>query len=180
MTPTAAERLRRVRAVVTDVDGCLTDGRIAYGDAFLEIKEFDIKDGMGVTLANRAGLVTAVITGRTSHAVARRTSELGFSSVFQGFEGKPAAWDELLVRHGLRDDEIAYLGDDLLDLPCLLRAGCSFSPADAVEEVRSRVGVVLHARGGCGAFREMVETILKAQGRWDDIVRSYAEGRQGG
>lgn len=167
------QKLCVIKAVVTDVDGCLTDGRLVFGDGFLETKAFDVKDGLGVTIANDAGLVTAIITGRTSHAVARRARELQFAEWFQGFEDKRSAWDELKARRSLADHEIAYLGDDLLDLCLLKKAGVSFAPADAVAEVRSRVDVVLERRGGHGALREAIETILKAQSRWDDIVTRY-------
>jgi len=167
-------KLQAIKAVVTDVDGCLTDGTIIFGDGFHESKSFDVKDGLGVTLANGAGLVTAIITGRTSHAVARRARELRFAETFQGFEDKRGAWDALKSNRNLSDHEIAYLGDDLLDLCLLNRCGVSFAPADAVAEVRSRVDVVLERQGGHGALREMIETILKAQSRWDDIVNRYS------
>ncbi len=167
------ERFAKIKAIVMDVDGCLTDGKVIYGDEQLEIKSFDVKDGLGIAIAHNAGLTTAIITGRTSQAVARRARELKIKEVFQGFSGKVAAWDELKKRHNLQDDEIAYLGDDLLDLQLLLRAGVSFAPADAVREVLSRVDIVLERKGGNGALRETIETILKGQGRWEKIVEKY-------
>lgn len=167
------ERCKNIKAIVTDVDGCLTSGKIIYGTQELEIKEFDSKDGMGVTLANKAGFITAIITGRTSAPVERRGRELKFADCFQGFEGKSKAWDEFKKRHSLEDNEICYLGDDLLDLPVILKAGLSCAPSDGVDDVRERVNVVLTQKGGSGAFREMVELVLKKQNRWNDIVESY-------
>lgn len=166
-------RCAKIKAIVTDVDGCLTSGKIIYGTQELEIKEFDSKDGMGVTLANKAGFITAIITGRTSAPVERRGRELKFADCFQGFEGKIKAWEEFKKRHSLKDDEICYLGDDLLDLPLLVRTGLSCCPADAVNDVRTSVNVVLEKKGGSGAFREMVELVLKKQNRWTEIVESY-------
>lgn len=166
-------RCEKIKAIVTDVDGCLTAGKIIYGTQELEIKEFDSKDGMGVTLANKAGLITAIITGRTSAAVERRGRELKFADCFQGFEGKIKAWEEFKKRHTLEDDEICYLGDDLLDLPLLLRAGLACAPRDAVRDVQQKVHVVLGKEGGNGAFREMVELVLKNQDRWEEIISFY-------
>ena len=164
-----------IRAIVTDVDGCLTTGKIIYGTQELEIKEFDSKDGMGVTLANKAGFVTAIITGRTSAAVERRGRELKFADCFQGFEGKIKAWEEFKKRHSLEDQNICYLGDDLLDLPLIVRAGLSCCPSDAVSSVQERVNVILKQKGGSGAFREMVELVLSKQSRWNEIVESYID-----
>ena len=164
------ERCKNIKAIVTDVDGCLTSGKIIYGTQELEVKEFDSKDGMGVTLANKAGLITAIITGRTSAPVERRGRELKFADCFQGFEGKSKAWDEFKKRHSLEDNEICYLGDDLLDLPVILKAGLSCAPADSVNDVLNRVNVVLTKNGGSGAFREMVELVLKKQNRLSQII----------
>jgi len=163
----------KIKAIVTDVDGCLTTGKIIYGTQELEVKEFDSKDGMGVTLANNAGFITAIITGRTSAPVERRGRELKFSDCFQGFEGKIKAWEEFKKRHSLEDEEICYLGDDLLDLPVMVKAGLTCAPSDAVIDVQNKVHVVLTKKGGNGAFREMVELVLKSQNRWDEIVESY-------
>jgi 3-deoxy-D-manno-octulosonate 8-phosphate phosphatase (KDO 8-P phosphatase) len=167
------EHMASIRAIVTDVDGCFTDGGIFYGSQSIEAKVFDVKDGMGVTIANQAGFVTAIITGRSSEAVERRAQELGFAECFQGYGDKRPAWKLLKERHGLADEEIAYLGDDIQDLPLLTRAGCSFAPADAVTDVRERVDITLERPGGRGAFREMVVTILKAQDRWESVLSTY-------
>jgi 3-deoxy-D-manno-octulosonate 8-phosphate phosphatase (KDO 8-P phosphatase) len=170
---TLESSFQKIKALAMDVDGCLTDGRIIYGDKNVELKCFDVKDGLGVAIAHNAGLVTAIITGRTSQAVARRARELKINNVFQGFHGKLAAWEEFKKRHDLRDEEIAYLGDDLLDLVLLKRAGVSFAPADADAEVKSRVDVILEKGGGNGALRETIERILKGQGRWESILEKY-------
>lgn len=174
MTEDLKRRLGRIKAIVTDVDGCMTDGALIFGEGFVETKAFDVKDGLGVTIANAAGLITAIITGRTSHVVARRARELRFSDCYQGYEGKLAALDAFKNRHELVDEDIAYLGDDLLDLCILMRIGVSFAPADAVKEVRDRVDIVLSATGGHGALREMIERVLKAHGAWNDIIERYS------
>ncbi len=176
MEPSLEERFALLRAVVTDVDGCFTDGSVIFSDDGTETREFDIKDGMGVTLANQAGLITVLVSGMESETVARRARQLRFSECLQGYRDKRPAWRHLKQRYHLKDEEMAYLGDDLLDLCILGRAGCSFAPADAAPDVRRRVHVVLSSGGGRGAFREMVEMILKARGEWESLVAGYLEG----
>ena len=140
-------RFDKIKALAMDVDGCLTDGKIIYGDRNVELKCFDVKDGLGVAIAHNAGLITAIITGRTSQAVARRARELRDKTMsFKVLAGKVAAWEEFKRRHSLADEEIAYLGDDLLDIKLLLRAGISFAPADADPEVLNLVDVVLEKK----------------------------------
>jgi 3-deoxy-D-manno-octulosonate 8-phosphate phosphatase (KDO 8-P phosphatase) len=171
--PDVLVRARAVRLVILDVDGVLTDGRILYGTGGIEVKAFDVRDGHGVKLAHRAGLRTAIITGRTSDIVARRAEELGIADVIQGSRDKLAAYRELAARLGLADAHIACLGDDVTDLPLLARAGLAVAVAGAVAEARAAAHYVTRRAGGRGAVREALELVLKAQGLWDGLLARY-------
>jgi 3-deoxy-D-manno-octulosonate 8-phosphate phosphatase (KDO 8-P phosphatase) len=155
-----------VRLVLLDVDGVLTDGRLWLGPGGEEWKSFHVHDGLAMARAIAAGLVVAVVSSRTSAAVARRCAELGLEEVHQGVLDKLALYVSLRDRHGCRDDNVAAMGDDLVDLPVLARAGLAVAPGDAVSEVRRAAGWVTRHPGGGGAVREVIEAILKAQGRW--------------
>lgn len=174
----ATEELRRrARALewlLCDVDGVLTDGRIFVGRRRELVKAFDVRDGLGVKLAQRGGLTVGLLSSRRSPAVARRARELGITEVLQGRDDKAAAFADLLERRGLEARRVAYIGDDLPDLPVLLRCGLGFCPAAAAPEVRSVAHVVLERPGGRGAVRETVETILRARGDWADLLAAYS------
>jgi 3-deoxy-D-manno-octulosonate 8-phosphate phosphatase (KDO 8-P phosphatase) len=163
----------RIRLLLFDVDGVLTDGKILLHPDGTESKQFDIKDGTGLVWAQRLGLRVGMLSARTSAATAQRAAQLGVSIVRQGVPSKLRAYDEILREQALGDAEVAYMGDDVLDLPIVARAGLSGCPADGVEEVRSRVDYVSRAVGGEGAAREFVELVLKAQGRWEGLISSY-------
>lgn len=164
--PPADSLLRRVRLVLLDVDGVLTDGRLWLGPVGEEWKSFHVHDGLAIVLAIAAGLVVAVVSSRTSDAVARRCAELGLGEVHQGVPDKLAVYEVLRGRHGCRDENVAAMGDDLADLPVLRRAGLAVAPADAVPEVRRAARWVTRRSGGAGAVREAMEAILRAQGHW--------------
>jgi 3-deoxy-D-manno-octulosonate 8-phosphate phosphatase (KDO 8-P phosphatase) len=166
-------RARRVRLLLLDVDGVLTDGGVAIKSTRGEHKTFFIRDGAALVWARHEGLAVGLLSGRASAATSRRATELGITIVSQGGPDKREGYAGILAAHGFSDEQVAYMGDDLLDLPILGRAGLSASPADAVEDVRTRVHWVSRARGGRGAVRELVELIFRARGRWDDIVRGY-------
>ncbi len=172
-----AERARKIRLIAFDVDGVLTDGKVAWSSSGEEIKSFDIKDGHGMKLAKRAGIIIAFITGRTSSAVQQRADELGVDHVYQGAVDKKAALDSLLAETGLADEEVAFLGDDLIDIPVVQRVGLGCAVSDGVEEVRTRADLVTSAPGGGGAGRELIEFILRAQGLWDDVISKYVSDR---
>lgn len=174
----AIERAKRVKLVIFDVDGVMTDGGIYIGRDGELYKSFFCRDGLGITLAHRAGLLTAIITGRTSEQTAYRAKELHISAVWQGHLDKRAAYRELKEKFQLRDEEIAYIGDDLIDLPVMLQVGFPTAVADAAPEVRARAAMVSGFPGGHGAVREILEFILKAQGLWENILAGYlsAEG----
>jgi 3-deoxy-D-manno-octulosonate 8-phosphate phosphatase (KDO 8-P phosphatase) len=152
------------------VDGVLTDGKILMHPDGTESKQFDIKDGTGLVWAQRAGLKVGVLSARSSAATAQRAAQLGITIVHQGVPSKVRAYDAILRQHGLTDADVAYMGDDVLDLPVITRAGLSASPSDAVEEVRTRVDYVSRASGGAGAARELVELVLKSQDRWERLL----------
>jgi 3-deoxy-D-manno-octulosonate 8-phosphate phosphatase (KDO 8-P phosphatase) len=164
-----------IRLVLFDVDGVLTDGTILLHADGSEAKRFGIRDGAGIVLAQRAGLTIGLLSARRSAPTAHRAAELGISLVRQGVSSKLQAYAQILAELRLRDEEVAYMGDDLLDLPVLARAGFAAAPGDARPEVRSRVHWVSAAPGGCGAARELLEVILRAQGKWDAIVRELAQ-----
>jgi 3-deoxy-D-manno-octulosonate 8-phosphate phosphatase (KDO 8-P phosphatase) len=161
-----ASVLRRVRLVVLDVDGVLTDGRLWIGPGGEEWKSFHVHDGLAITRALRAGLPVAVISSRSSLAVARRCDDLGVREVHQGVADKVVVYEALRARLGCPASDVAAMGDDLADLPVLARVGLPLAPADAPLEVRRAARWVTGRPGGVGAVREAIEAILRAQGRW--------------
>jgi 3-deoxy-D-manno-octulosonate 8-phosphate phosphatase (KDO 8-P phosphatase) len=167
------EKAARVRLLLFDVDGVLTDGTILIHADGTESKQFHIRDGTAFVWAHRAGLRTGLLSGRASVATAQRAAQLGITIVRQDALAKEEAYLEILANQALTDEEVAYMGDDLLDLPVLRRVGLSAAPADAVEDVRTRVHWVSGARGGYGAVREFVELVLEAQGVRDALVNGY-------
>jgi 3-deoxy-D-manno-octulosonate 8-phosphate phosphatase (KDO 8-P phosphatase) len=167
------ERLEKIRLLLLDVDGVLTDGGIVYDDHGVQTKVFDVKDGHGLKLLQRSGIRVGIITGRQSEVVNVRARELGIEIVHQGAKEKLVPYEQVLGALGLADEEVAYMGDDLPDLPVLRRAGWAVAPADAVEEVRSRVHHVTARPGGRGAVREVCELLLKETGRWTELTARY-------
>ncbi len=170
MTHEVRERAAKIRLLLFDVDGVLTDGKILLHPDGTESKQFDIKDGTGLVWAQRAGLKVGVLSARSSPATAHRAAQLGIAIVHQGVASKLRAYEDILHAHGLADADVAYMGDDVLDLPVIARAGLTAAPCDAVEDVRSRVHYVGRAPGGAGAARELVELVLKAQDRWERLL----------
>jgi 3-deoxy-D-manno-octulosonate 8-phosphate phosphatase (KDO 8-P phosphatase) len=165
-----ARRSRDLDWLLFDVDGVLTDGLLLYGPDGEGWKVFDVRDGLGLRLAQEAGLKIGILTGRGNAALEARAREIGFDALIQGRHDKDAAFTEFLTVHGAVPGRVAYMGDDLLDLPVLRRCSLAFAPADAVGEVRERVHRVVSRPGGRGAVREMCEIILRARGHWDELV----------
>jgi 3-deoxy-D-manno-octulosonate 8-phosphate phosphatase (KDO 8-P phosphatase) len=165
-------RASRIKLLLMDCDGVLTDGSIWLVEDG-EQKAFNVKDGLGIDLLHKAGLKSGVISGRTSQTLAQRAGELGMAFVRQGEPDKIAAFQEILTAAGVESNEVAYIGDDLNDIPLMRRSEFAVAVADAVEEARSVAHYVTEARGGEGAVREVIEIILRAQGRWSDIVKRY-------
>jgi 3-deoxy-D-manno-octulosonate 8-phosphate phosphatase (KDO 8-P phosphatase) len=170
MSDDIQRRAAHITLVLFDVDGVLTDGKILMHPDGTESKQFDIKDGTGLVWAQRAGLQVGMLSARSSAATAQRAAQLGITLVHQGVPNKLRAYDDIIRQQALTDADVAYMGDDVLDLPVITRAGLSASPADAVEEVRARVHYVSRASGGHGAAREFIELILKAQDRWERLL----------
>ncbi len=156
-----------------DVDGVLTDGVVIVHADGTESKNFHIRDGAAIVWAQRAGLAVGLLSSRASGATTERAAQLAVRLVMQGVTGKLPAYEQILANADLTDEAVAYMGDDLVDLPVLGRAGLAAAPADAVPEVRSRVHWVSRCAGGRGAVREFVELVLKAQHRWDDVMRPF-------
>jgi 3-deoxy-D-manno-octulosonate 8-phosphate phosphatase (KDO 8-P phosphatase) len=165
-----AARCRRLRLVLTDVDGVMTDGTVLFLPGGGEAKAFHVRDGLGVVLAQRAGLRVGILSGRTSEVVARRANELDMAPVLQGIADKAAAFRGVLAEQGIAAHEVAYIGDDVNDLPIIREAGLSAAPADAPLEVRAEAYMVTDACGGEGCLREFLEAILRARGDWDTLV----------
>jgi 3-deoxy-D-manno-octulosonate 8-phosphate phosphatase (KDO 8-P phosphatase) len=167
------ERAKRVRLLVFDVDGVLTDGIILMHADGTESKGFNIKDGAAIVWAQRAGLTVALLSARSSGATTHRAAQLGVRYVQQGVPSKRDGFDRILRDTGTDAADAAFMGDDLLDLPVLRRAGLSAAPADAAAEVRASVDWVSVAGGGRGAVREFVEMLLRLQGRWAAVLGEY-------
>jgi 3-deoxy-D-manno-octulosonate 8-phosphate phosphatase (KDO 8-P phosphatase) len=166
-------RASRIKLLLMDCDGVLTDGRLWLTDDGDEQKTFNTKDGLGLALLHRAGLKSGVISGRSSKALARRAQELGVEFVRQGDPNKTEAFEEVLRLAGIDENEVAFVGDDLTDIPLMQRSELAVAVADATEEVRLMAHYVTRAEGGRGAIREVVEILLKSQGHWNDIVEFY-------
>ena len=172
---TVQTKAARIKVILFDVDGVLTDGKVLVHANGTESKEFNIRDGIAMVWAQRAGLRVGFLSARTSATTPHRAAQLGVTLVYHGVSSKIETFERILSDLGVRDEEVAYMGDDIVDLAVLDRAGLSAAPADAVDEVRGRVHFVTHAKGGEGAARELIEAILRAQQAWDPIVASYAE-----
>jgi len=171
-----AERAQPIELVLSDVDGVLTDGGIVFDNQGIEIKRFHIRDGLGIRLWQRAGHRFGLLTSRTSHVVQVRAAELGIDLVRQGFEEKLPVVTAILRELRLAPNQVCYIGDDLPDLPVVRYVGLGVAVADAADELRAAAHHTTTARGGQGAVRELIETLLKAQGRWDDLIAKYAGG----
>ena len=167
-------RLDSIRLVGFDVDGVLTDGRIILDDEGRESKNFHARDGLGLAILLKAGLEVALVTGRSSRLLEIRARELGLTEVYQKVNDKWAVFKEILRKKNLEPNEAAFAGDDLIDIPVMARVGLALAPADAVPEVLAIAHFVAPAPGGRGAARQMAEFILKGQGRWDEVLRSYS------
>ena len=172
-------RARRVKLLVLDVDGVLTDGRMTLTERGDELKSFHTHDGMGVNLARRAGIKVALVTGEKSEIGRMRGTKLGVEEIVLGARRKAETLEALRVKLGVAAEEVAFMGDDLLDIPALERAGLAVAPANAVPEVRAVAHVVTRAAGGAGAVRECVELILRAQGRWRETVHAFVRDHGG-
>jgi len=167
------ERLRKIRLLLLDVDGVMTDGRIIFDSNGIESKFFNVKDGHGIKMVQRAGIEVGIISGRGSVVVSNRAAELGISLVYQKALDKLTPYREILERTELTDDQVAFVGDDVIDIPVLRRVGFAAAPADAVDDVFPHVHFTTRNRGGWGAVREVCDLLLRGQGKWDEITSRY-------
>lgn len=168
-------RAARIRLIAFDIDGVMTDGGLHYTDDGHELKTFNVQDGLGLKLLQRAGLELAIVTGRTSGVVAARAADLGIEHVFQGVADKRAVVGALLDKLGLLWPDCAFMGDDLIDLGVMSQCGLAIAPANARQVVRERAHAVTDCSGGRGAVREVAEFILDAQGKLEGLVAGYLD-----
>jgi 3-deoxy-D-manno-octulosonate 8-phosphate phosphatase (KDO 8-P phosphatase) len=166
-------RAAAIELLLLDVDGVLTDGSVIYADDGAELKRFHVRDGSGLKLWHAAGKRSAIVSGRKSVAVERRAAELGIGPVLQGRDDKLAALAAVLDATGLRPEQVCAIGDDLPDVPVLRRCGLAVAVADACPELRAVANYVTTTPGGRGAAREAIEWLLKASGRWDELIARY-------
>ena len=178
-TESLTASLQKIKLLALDVDGVLTDGSIYISPAGEVFKGFNAKDGMGISCALRSGLQIAVITGRQSPIVERRCEELGITLLQQGVKDKRLALQQMAQKLALVREEIAYMGDDLNDIPAFKASGLNLVPADAAIEVMAVADIITKASGGRGAVREAITMILAAQDNWNVIVNSYLNAGQG-
>lgn len=167
------ERLSDIRLLLLDVDGVMTDGGIIYDANGVEIKVFNVKDGHGIKMLQRLGIEVGIITGRTSPVVDFRAKELGISLLYQGALKKIVCYDDIKKKTFLVDSQIAYIGDDVIDVPVMRSVGFAAAPADALIEARNAAHYVTNCAGGKGAVREVCDLIIKGRGLWDDVVSRY-------
>jgi len=166
-------RVERVTFLVLDVDGVLTDGRLFYHDDGTESKAFDVRDGHGIKMLRQAGIETAIISGRSCPLVDKRAADLGIKEVVQGVRDKAPSLEKLLSDKGLKPEQMAFVGDDVVDLPVMNRVGFAVAVADASEHLFDMAHYVTLAPGGRGAVREVAELILGVQGLWSKVAAAY-------
>lgn len=168
-----AQQAKEIKLVITDVDGILTDGKVFLDQNDNELKSFNIKDGLGIKILMQQNINVAVITGRESNIVTRRMKELGVADVYQNQQDKRDCYQQLLQKYQLTEEQVAYLGDDLPDLPLIIRSGLGVTVSDGHWYVQQKANWVTASRGGEGAFRELAELILSSQSLLPEILQGY-------
>jgi len=166
------EKIQHIKMFLMDVDGVMTDGGLILGSGGMEFRRFHVHDGMGITLAKAAGLLVGILTSKDSEAVRRRAEDLGMDEIQMGLVHKEKGFQAILIKYGLKDEEIAYMGDDILDIPILKRAGLSICVANGAEEAKRVSLYVTQKKGGEGAVREVVEMLLSGLGRKEKAISS--------
>lgn len=169
------EIAKNIKLLILDVDGVMTDGGIILDNGDNEFKVFNVRDGHGIKMLEKAGIHVAIITGRYSRVVERRAKELGIKEVYQRCHIKSVAFDHLIEKFGLKSEEVAYAGDDIVDIPIFKRVGLSIAVSDATEETRTAAMMVTKKAGGKGAVREICEFLLKSKGLWDSVIGEYLD-----
>jgi 3-deoxy-D-manno-octulosonate 8-phosphate phosphatase (KDO 8-P phosphatase) len=172
---TLKTKARKIRLLICDVDGVLTDGSLFFGDDGQEYKAFNSLDGHGIKMLQESGVQVAIITGRTSNVVLHRMKNLSVSTIYQGQSDKLVGYQQLLDELNIQADEIAYMGDDVVDLPVMIRVGLSVAVANAHELVKEHADMTTKQSGGHGAVREFCDFIIKSQGKYDSLMSRYLE-----
>ena len=173
VSPELQERFKKVKLVIFDNDGVLTDGRIVYGDYGDELKFFDVQDGHGMVMLHRAGLRTVILSAKKSKINRKRAKELMISEVFEKAVDKLKVYEKILKKFKVAPEEICYVGDDLIDLPVMRRVGVAAAVSNAVDEVKEAAHYVTQKSGGRGAVREVADLLLKTQGLWIQVTEKY-------
>ena len=166
-------RAAEVRMIVLDVDGVLTDGRIYLGNKDEEFRTFFVRDGLGIRMGQSAGLIFGILSGRDSPLVERRARELHIKHIHQGIQDKGPCLEQIAAKTDLETKQICFIGDDLIDVPAMRRAGLAACPADGCEETRQFAHYICNNKGGHGAVREVVDLVLRASGRWDTVMQRF-------
>ncbi len=172
MEQAVIEKAKRIKLLILDVDGVLTDGKIYYGNYGDELKAFDVRDGMGLALMSRAGIETAIITAKKAKIIRLRAKDMGVKRVYEN-HSKLKIYTKLLRKFRLQKEEVCFIGDDLLDIPVLKDVGLPATVPQAAKEVKAASSYVTQAGAGSGAVRELCEFILKSQGKWDEVIKKY-------
>ena len=173
LTEQIHERIRKIKLVIVDNDGVLTDGRIVYGDHGDELKFFDVQDGFGLVMLRRAGFQTVIVSAKKSRVNTRRAKEAQVTKIYQNAFDKLKVFNQVLKQFKLTPDQICFVGDDLIDIPVLRRVGFAVVVPNAVPEAKKEAHWVTEKPGGRGAVREVADMILKAQGKWNDVTARY-------
>lgn len=173
-------KLKKIKMIILDVDGVLTDAGLMIGHDGFEYMKFNVKDGAGIILARKLGYKFALITGRNTAIINRRAEILGIEDIYQNKLYKMDSYEDLLKKYKLKDEEVCYVGDDILDLPILMRAGFSAVPVDAVPDVKKYVDYVAKRKGGEGAVREVIDLILDGAGVKKKLIQDIIKGNQSG
>jgi 3-deoxy-D-manno-octulosonate 8-phosphate phosphatase (KDO 8-P phosphatase) len=170
---TINEKAKNIKLLILDVDGVMTDGSIILDNNGNELKRFYVRDGHGIKMLQKAGIKVAIITGRKSDVVDRRAAELGITDVYQKIYKKSVVYEELLNKYNLSDNNVAFMGDDIVDVDLLKRAVLTAAPADADEEAKKHAGIIMRKSGGRGAVREFTDLILKSTGLWEKVSGEF-------
>lgn len=168
------DKAKKIKLLILDLDGVMTDGKIYYGNYGDELKTFDVKDGFGIILLRRAGIETVIITAKKSKVAKLRAKDLGIKYVYEN-SSKLKVFNKLLRKFRLTNEEACFMGDDLIDAPVVKTAGLSVSVPQAVSEVKAIAGYITKSDAGRGAVREICELILKSQGKWDEVIKKYTD-----
>ncbi len=179
-TQSQIEKASKITCIITDVDGVLTDGGITYDESGMEFKKFHARDGLIVGFLKKAGILVGAISGRESMIVQKRCSELGFDFLYQNAKDKIPVYAEIRGNYTLTNEQMAYIGDDLLDLPLIAEAGLGVTPSDAHNYIQKRADLVTLAKGGQGVFRELADLVLASTGEMEKIIAQYGDFQRTG